>query len=67
MSKEELEAIVLEHRGEPANETNHVKREPTARIKREANNMSTEGEVEFMSSKRLKHFPTSKDEIILLD
>jgi hypothetical protein len=67
MSKEELEATVLAHRREFIDETKYVKRESTAGIKREANSMSTEGEVEFMSSKRLKHLPTSKDEVIVLD
>jgi hypothetical protein len=67
MSREELETIVLACRREPVEETKHVKREPKAGVKREATDMSTGGEAEFMSSKRLKHLPTSKDEVIELD
>jgi hypothetical protein len=46
---------------------NAVKEEPTTGIKREADDTSADGEVEFMRSKRLKHWPTSKDEVIVMD
>jgi hypothetical protein len=45
----------------------NVKQESTQNGKREANMMGTESEVEFMSSKRLKNLPTSKDEVIVLE
>jgi hypothetical protein len=44
-----------------------IKRERRQGIKREANVIYAEGEVEFVSSKRVKTLPTRKDEVIVLD
>jgi len=54
-----------------ATNTQGVKREAKSGIKREAdqevNAVNDEGEVEFVSSKRLKGPPTQQDEVIVLD
>jgi hypothetical protein len=36
-------------------------------LKREANTIDEESEVMFLSSKRVKVFPTQRDEVIVLD
>lgn len=59
--------------GEPASQQNNevkneeVKREATASLKREADQVKEEDEVQFVSSKRLKKLPTPRHEVIVLD
>jgi hypothetical protein len=45
----------------------HIKHETTAGVKREADSLGAEVEVEFLNDKRLKHWPTHADEVIVLD
>lgn len=58
---------------EPASQQNNevkteeVKKEKGASLKREANDIGEQDEVQFVSSKRMKKAPTHRDEVIVLD
>jgi hypothetical protein len=47
--------------------TEGVKREAAASLKREADQVKEEDEVQFVSSKRVRKSPTHRDEVVVLD